>query len=491
MSLYSQPAGRQTSFTTDEKSTLSKWLAATDHFRSIPHEFQQSSKAGGALTLCTYVLVAILLLAEIGSFLSTNYITVIKMDGNHDEMLRINFDIVMHDLPCKYIRLGIFDTFGERVDHKTEAFHYIPVDTDGIYKGLPVQSKDVKNIVHPPLSKEKELSKEEDKKLDEELDSDWTSSDDHFHKHDNFKAAATHHEFSLILFYADWCSHCLQFHPTWNDMVAQISLKEKFKNVNGHDVQVKLLKINCVDFQDACREERIVAYPTIKLYDQEYGKKDDNKPIPFAAQRTIANFREFLVSNIGKSAQERWTHEVQQEDAILHEGCQVRGFLTVQRVPGEFHLQANADNVGSNLDPVMTNVSHTVNHLSFGSHSAGELFSSELLTLGQLHPIDGMSFSVKEFGQAPQHYLKIVSTSMEDDKRVAYQVTHSDRISVVTDRKIPQAKFMYDMSPLSVHIRLKQKRWYEFLTSLCALLGGFYTVAKLLSRTVLVAVKKD
>lgn len=424
------------------------------------------------------------------------------MDENNDKLLQINFDIVMHDLPCKFLQIAVFDSFGdERVDPRSEVFHYIPVDTDGFFTGHAYDSSDVKQKVgevNPDDLAPIIMTPEEER----ELDSDWSSTDDHF-KHKSFKDAIQHHEFSLVLFYADWCSHCRQFHPMWNDMVKEISMKENFKNNRGHDMQVKLMKINCVDFAQVCQDEKIYAFPLIKLYSDDFQKPGvDASPVPFMGKRSVDNFRNFLIDNVGKSSKDRAQH-VKEESARLHEGCQVRGYLTVPRVPGEFHLEASADQIGGQLNPTMTNVSHTVRHLSFGnvasSYRQYELtrdfaeFPSYLLN--NMMPLDGKSFSTKEHHQAPQHYLKVISTSLDFvGSQIAYQMTHSDRISTVDskgpEKGIPQAKFMYDLSPMSVKLKLKQKRWYEFVTSLCAIVGGFYTVAKLTSRTILSVVGK-
>ena len=44
-----------------------------------------------------------------------------------------------------------------------------------------------------------------------------------------------------------------------------------------------------------------------------------------------------------------------------------------------------------------------------------------------------------------------------------------------------EARFSYDLSPMSVSITKKGKHWYEFVTSICALIGGTFTVVGLLS----------
>jgi hypothetical protein len=49
------------------------------------------------------------------------------------------------------------------------------------------------------------------------------------------------------------------------------------------------------------------------------------------------------------------------------------------------------------------------------------------------------------------------------------------------EEDVPEARFAYDLSPMSVVISRKGKQWYEFVTSICALIGGTFTVVGLIS----------
>lgn len=72
-------------------------------------------------------------------------------------------------------------------------------------------------------------------------------------------------------------------------------------------------------------------------------------------------------------------------------------------------------------------------------------------------------------------------------KNVLYQITHTDRVRRLAGEEknnVPQVRFVYDFSPLSVVVKTSSKRWYEFLTSLCAILGGTFTVIELTSGAV-------
>jgi len=102
-------------------------------------------------------------------------------------------------------------------------------------------------------------------------------------------------------------------------------------------------------------------------------------------------------------------------------------------------------------------------------------------------PLDGKTFVVDRFHEAPQHYLKVVSTHAPNKKEVFYQMTHTDRVRKLSRSggdSAPQARFTYDFSPMSVVLRASSKKWYEFLTSLFAILGGTYTIIELTSGAV-------
>ena len=50
-----------------------------------------------------------------------------------------------------------------------------------------------------------------------------------------------------------------------------------------------------------------------------------------------------------------------------------------------------------------------------------------------------------------------------------------------TEEEVPQAVFSYDLSPIAISLSLKGTRWYEFITSICAIIGGTFTVVGLIS----------
>lgn len=119
--------------------------------------------------------------------------------------------------------------------------------------------------------------------------------------------------------------------------------------------------------RDLCTNQKIQAFPTLRLF-----KDAEPQPPDYRSDRTVEAFNEFLLQRLAMDEQvarmdpetKAQHHErlaLQRDD---HPGCLMSGFLLVNRVPGNFHIEARSKH--HNLNPAMANISHVVNHLSFG-----------------------------------------------------------------------------------------------------------------------------
>lgn len=205
------------------------------------------------------------------------------------------------------------------------------------------------------------------------------------------------------------------------------------------------------------------------------------------------------------SAAEDWKDEE-------HPGCQISGFLFVDRVPGNFHIQARSPS--HDIAAHMTNVSHEIHHLSFG-----EPFINERILNGDNHypvpkgfkntlsPLDGNVYINHNEHEAFHHYMKVVTTQFADpykpqkmtskrrsrnpENPMAYQILCSSQLSYYRNDIVPEAKFSYDPSPIAVYHRINSDRhWYDYLTSLMAIIGGTFTVLGMIENTIHAAMKK-
>ena len=192
------------------------------------------------------------------------------------------------------------------------------------------------------------------------------------------------------------------------------------------------------------------------------------------------------------------------EERALKEGCQIYGYLEVNRVGGSFHVAPGKSFIINHIhvhdvNPFAStdfNVSHTINHLSFGLQREQEGQDSQ-------HPLDGVEGVADRGAMMFQYYIKIVPTAyVLTDGNVfpsnQFSVTrHSKVVSVVGGESgMPGVFFSYEMSPVMVKYSLKDKSVGHFLTGLCAIIGGVFTVAGILDKLIytssrLIAEKTD
>jgi len=141
----------------------------------------------------------------------------------------------------------------------------------------------------------------------------------------------------------------------------------------------------------------------------------------------------------------------------------------------------------------MTNLSHVVNHLSFGdpidenSRRSKRILKQVPEEHRQFSPMDGQAYITKEFHQAFHHYIKVVSTHLNMGSAVnsmtTYQFLEQSQIVYYDEANIPEARFSYDLSPMSVIVEKEGRKWYDYLTSLCAIIGGTFTTLGLIDAT--------
>lgn len=252
------------------------------------------------------------------------------------------------------------------------------------------------------------------------------------------------------------------------------------------------MKVDCVANRNLCMEQRVQAFPTLRMF-----KGKDVQPPDYRNDRTVDALVDYLktklsidtqVASLPLHAQQahRDMHAVEE-----HPGCLMAGFLLVNRVPGNFHIEARSKY--HNLNPVMANLSHTVNSLSFGpvlNQKIKNVMNSipkEFFSRDSISPVDNKVYVNKDLHTAYHHYLKVVSThfgsgySVGSSSLLAYQMVESAQIMNYEPEDIPEARFAYDLSPMAVVISKKGKKWYEFITSVCALIGGTFTVVGLMS----------
>jgi thiol-disulfide isomerase/thioredoxin len=460
-------------------SAAAKWL---------PADFVQASQVGGVYTIIAYIVMFSCLVCELTSFMGSSHYTALMLDSRSSDLLQINFDVDFFDVECRNLKVSVFaQSTKEPIGLMTRDFWLRSVDSKGRPFGMAFKpddddEKQAQNEVMEHDNLAKKLQKEDGK---DELDSDWSSSHDGF-KHKSFEHVIEGHDFTLINFFAEWCSHCRQFHPTW-DMIAKSIHGEKdgqpqmFADRDGEMRGVRLIKMNCVDFGNLCHEKGIDAYPTLRLY------KADGTFSVYEGKRDEADLIRWIERTV-KMKSYGWAknHEA------FERGCNAKGSFQVPRVPG--HLEIMAGGGDQNLNPRMTNVSHKLNHLSFSHPDDGKYHRKSWVgmphyVLDHLCPLDGTSWATMNFHEAYIHDIKVVST-VNMRGNTAFQFSHTPRLSRLPEEMIPQAQFHYDIEPFAIHIKQAEKKWYDFGTSTLAIVGGTFVIMRLTSQVSRTAMKQ-
>ncbi|XP_050727756.1 endoplasmic reticulum-Golgi intermediate compartment protein 3-like [Eriocheir sinensis] len=165
---------------------------------------------------------------------------------------------------------------------------------------------------------------------------------------------------------------------------------------------------------------------------------------------------------------------------LPNEGCQIYGYLEVNRVGGNFHLAPGKSFQHNHLhihdvQQFRTSdfdLTHRIRHLSFGAKIPGKT-----------NPIDGTEFKTEKGPKSINYYLKIVPTTYEkiDGSTLStnqFSVTqHQKNILGAMDGGLPGVFFSYELSPMMVKYTEQHKSLGHFLTGLCAIVGGVFNVA--------------
>jgi protein disulfide-isomerase-like protein len=447
-------------------------LKEFDFYRKIPRDLTEATSHGSMLSICCTLFMLTLFVAELWAYLSTTYVSNVVIDPVSDSLLRINFNITVVDLPCEFAVIDVVDVLGTRTENVTKNINKWQIDEAGIRRNYEGRNWDQPDLAH-----------DEHHNLEQLLSNGVHATPINAA---NFNTWIKSHKYTFVNFYAPWCIWCQRLEPVW-EAFAETGERQ----LAGYPVSI--VKVDCVENRDLCMEHKIQAFPTLRMF------KDGEPSQPdYRNDRTVEAFIEFVKQRLAQDAQvaqmdpaTREAHETRKENMRTdHPGCLLSGFLLVNRVPGHFHIEARSK--FHNLNPAGSNMSHIVHQLSFGptlSRNALrriEEVSDEYFNMDSTHPMDDKMYINQQLHTSYHHYIKVVSTHLEvgarytgKDAILAYQMVESSQLMSYNVEDVPEARFSYDLSPMSVVVTRKGKRFYEFLTSVCAIIGGTFTVVSL------------
>ncbi|XP_060676484.1 uncharacterized protein LOC107427167 isoform X4 [Ziziphus jujuba] len=178
---------------------------------------------------------------------------------------------------------------------------------------------------------------------------------------------------------------------------------------------------------------------------------------------------------IDQCKREGFFQKIKDEDG---EGCNIEGSLEVNKVAGNFHFVPGKSLHLSNMHGLLAlqkdsyNISHKINRLAFGDYFPGVV-----------NPLDGVQWMQETPNGMYQYFLKVVPTIYTNVRGRSvysnqYSVTeHFKSFENAHSQSLPGVFFFYDLSPIKVTFKEEHVPFLHFLTHICAIIGGIFSVA--------------
>ncbi|XP_039061099.1 protein disulfide isomerase-like 5-4 isoform X2 [Hibiscus syriacus] len=225
----------------------------------------------------------------------------------------------------------------------------------------------------------------------------------------------------VVNFYAPWCYWSTRLRPSW-EKTANI-IKERYDPES--DGRILLAKVDCTVEVDLCKRHHIQGYPSIRIFRkgsdlrEDHGHHEHESYYGDRDTETLVKAMEDLVASVPRENQVLALEDksnVSKRPAPLTGGCRIEGYVRVKKI---------------------------------------------------------------------EHYLQIVKTEVVTVKysrehTLIEEYEYTAHSSLAQTIYIPVVKFHFELSPMQVLITENPKSFSHFLTNVCAIIGGVFTVAGIL-----------
>jgi thiol-disulfide isomerase/thioredoxin len=447
-------------------------LKGVDFYRRLPTDLTEATLHGASLSVMAALVMVSLLGAELRSFLATETQSAMVVDRSpYGELLRVNFNISFPSLSCEFATLDVSDALGTKRMNLTKTVRKLPINEDFERSGHYIHDYQLPEIKYDELPAD--------------FKNDTVNYAAPLSKAD-FEEAMKKYSIVVANFYAPWCPWCQRLEPTWE--AVQKEVHDKYPESDG---RIRFVKIDCTAEVDLCRDHQIMGFPSIRVFRKghdeifAHGFKEHESYKGDRTKESLLSFADTLVPSAGQP--HYYIRGVTR--VAKSSGCQLSGFVLVKKVPGTLHFLAKS--AGHSFDPWAMNMSHAVGYMYFGNkpsprrRKALETYHPLGLTDDWSDKLSGEDFYAINQKTTFEHYMQVVLTSIQPSDRNseanfdAYEYTvHSHMYN--PEDTIPAAKFSYALSPIQIIVTEKKKAFYHFVTTLCAIIGGVFTVAGIL-----------
>eukprot|EP00298_Acanthocystis_sp_HF-20_P021255 c27496_g1_i1.p1 GENE.c27496_g1_i1~~c27496_g1_i1.p1 ORF type:complete len:486 (+),score=167.05 c27496_g1_i1:45-1502(+) len=459
------------------------FLRRVQFYQRVHEEFTDVTTATGVISIFSFVTMMFLFFFELVQYLHVKTDTTLVMDTNASDKIIVNFNITMTYLPCRFASVDVSDRHGEHYANITSSITKWRVIShlDGSHQKLgyqPIIERRIEERTATALLLDVPMN---DPSVNHYVDGENEAIEI---TPDNFEAQLKIHDLSLINFFAPWCIWSNRLKPAW-EHTAKL-LKDNKRVLIG--------KCDCTAEKNRklCQENHIMAFPTIRIY--RLGSTHSHEY--YNQERQASAFLEFIdheLTHIQGSVVPKDPEDTRirvmpspahlppeepqsLEDTSLNpEGCMISGHILVDRAPGNFHIEAKSGNHSFNSDSL--NTTHFVSSLTFGEIiSKDQLRRLHKSIIPFMDTLNNTFFTSETYGTTREHNLKIVHTTNHDFHGKISSTYQFTATSTEYVEHPPSAKFSFDFSPIQVIVKQYRNPLSSFVISLCAIIGGVFTM---------------
>ncbi|XP_031501169.1 protein disulfide isomerase-like 5-4 [Nymphaea colorata] len=459
-------------------------LKSVDFYRKIPRDLTEASLSGAGLSIIAALSMVFLFGMELSNYMAVRTTTTVVVDRSMDgDFLRIEFNMSFPALSCEFASVDVSDVLGTNRLNITKTVRKFTIDRNLKATGSEFHSGPIPDILNHGDDVEEDFG--------EGAPSVNSVAFDKFV-----------HQYPILVinFFAPWCYWSSRLKPSW-EKAAKI-MREKYDP--EADGRILLAKVDCTMEVDLCRRHHIQGYPSIRIFRKGTDVKEDHghhEHESYYGDRdtdSLVQAMEALVAPIPKESNKlaledksNGTINAVKRPAPSAAGCRIEGFVRVKKVPGNLVISAHSG--AHSFDASLMNMSHVVNHFSFGKRlSARMLHEVKRLTPylgGSTDRLTGTAYITRQGDENAnvtiEHYLQIVKTEVVSRKasqefKLLEEYEYTAHSSLVHSHHIPVAKFHFELSPMQVLVTEVTRSFSHFITNVCAIIGGVFTVAGIL-----------
>ncbi|KAL3503454.1 hypothetical protein ACH5RR_037903 [Cinchona calisaya] len=454
-------------------------LKSVDFYRKIPRDLTEASLSGAGLSIVAAFLMIFLFGMELNDYLAVSTSTSIIVDNSSDgEFLRIDFNISFPALSCEFASVDVSDVLGTNRLNITKTVRKYSIDKHLNPTGSEFQSGPISDAI----------------KHDEEFYEEHGEGSVSLYGR-NFDRIVNQHQILVVNFFAPWCYWSNRLKPSW-EKAAKIMRERYDPEMDG---RILLAKVDCTEEVDLCRRHHIQGYPSIRIFRKgsdvrdEHGHHEHESYYGDRDTESLVQTMEKLVASVSLESKRLALEDKSNKTSDAKRpapsagGCRVEGFVRVKKVPG--NLVISARSASHSFDASQMNMSHVISHFSFGKKINPREMSDAKRLLPYLFrnydKLSGLSYisnpSDSNANVTIEHYLQVVKTEvMTRSYKIVEEYEYTAHSSLAHSLDIPVAKFHFELSPMQVLITENAKSFSHFITNVCAIIGGVFTVAGIL-----------